>query len=76
MCTCIHLELKIYGLKKIVKADCVVTSVSWTILASKVTYTKNLVMAAIGLTYLEINFEVKRLRINIDLDLFQMQFFL
>lgn len=71
MCTCIHLELKIYGLKKIVKTDCVVTSVSWIILASK-----NLVMAAIGLTYVEINFEVKRLRINTDLDLFQMQFFL
>jgi len=49
MCTCIHLELKIYGLKKIIKADCVVTSVNWSILATKVIYTKNLVMAAIGL---------------------------
>ena len=36
------------------------TSVIWIILASKVIYTKSLVMAAIGLTYVEINFEITR----------------
>lgn len=59
------LELKIYSLKKKISQSwlCVafiMTSVIWIILASKVIYTKSLVMAAIGLTYVEINFEVTR----------------